>query len=267
MIFRTPCRALAPFVSQLWWFAGLDLTHRRERKLPDTRMQILINLQEDRLRWWDGASLADEHSVSGAAVGGMYEQAFAIDTAAQRQVIGAVLCPGAAPALLRVAADEIGSRHVELDAVWGRSAGATLRQQVLESKTPEMMLETFEASLLTHLVGRIDPVIARARGALERGASVDSVARDLGYSTKRLRRSFAAAIGVTPRCYARIARLQRVLAAANSGQRPAWVEVALDCGYYDQAHLISDFRALTGVTPTAYRARNADEQNHIVLDH
>jgi AraC-like DNA-binding protein len=42
-----------------------------------------------------------------------------------------------------------------------------------------------------------------------------------------------------------------------------WAEVAMEHGYYDQAHLIHDFRELTGLTPTAYRPRAAHEWNHV----
>ncbi len=258
-----PSAALAPFVSGLWWFEGHHLAHGRERVLPSSAMQIIIDLDDDELRWWDGPTLANEHRGRGAVVSGVYDGPFAIDTADQRRVVGAVLRPGAAPALLHTAADELTGRHVELDAVWGVT---TLRARLLESPTPHAALATFDASLSRRLVGTIDPIVAFASAALDRDASVAAIIGELGCSAKRLRQRFVAAVGVTPKRYARIARLQRLLRASAGADRSSWAELALDCGYYDQAHLIAEFRALTGLTPSAYCPRSASDRNHVMLD-
>jgi AraC-like DNA-binding protein len=45
----------------------------------------------------------------------------------------------------------------------------------------------------------------------------------------------------------------------------SWAEAAAEHGYYDQSHLIHDFRELAGITPTAYRPRSAAERNHVPL--
>jgi AraC-like DNA-binding protein len=62
-----------------------------------------------------------------------------------------------------------------------------------------------------------------------------------------------------------VRRLQRVLRAVGGSSEASWAEVAAEQGYYDQSHLIHDFRELTGITPTAYRPRSARERNHVPL--
>ena len=58
-------------------------------------------------------------------------------------------------------------------------------------------------------------------------------------------------------------------APAGARMRPAvrrdWAGLALACGYFDQAHLIHDFRAFSGLTPTAYEARRTAFQNHVTF--
>jgi AraC-like DNA-binding protein len=44
-----------------------------------------------------------------------------------------------------------------------------------------------------------------------------------------------------------------------------WTQIALDCGYYDQAHLIHDFQSFSGFTPSAYAARAGEHMNHVAL--
>jgi hypothetical protein len=154
LVTRTPSAALSPFVRTLWYFEGPDLAHERERKLPQTEMQLLVNLHEDEVRGWDGSALSNEQRTHGAAVSGLYSGPFAIDTAEQRRVVGAVVRPGAAPALFCVAADELASRHVALDALWG-AAGTRLRERLLEAPSPLAILETLDECLTDRLAGQL----------------------------------------------------------------------------------------------------------------
>jgi AraC-like DNA-binding protein len=74
-----------------------------------------------------------------------------------------------------------------------------------------------------------------------------AVAAELGVSLRHLRRAFAEAVGLAPKQYARVARLHRALGAEGD-----WSQRARLAGYYDQAHLVGEFRALLGATPEAY---------------
>jgi AraC-like DNA-binding protein len=80
---------------------------------------------------------------------------------------------------------------------------------------------------------------------------VTEVATALGVSERNLRRVFRDTIGVGPKTFARLERFRRALNAARVREAPSWATIALDAGYYDQAHLIADFRAIAGVTPQA----------------
>lgn len=96
---------------------------------------------------------------------------------------------------------------------------------------------------------------ARGHLALEaapllRDASVSAVAGSLGVSERHLRRVFHETVGVSPKVFARLQRFRRAIRAARK-TRADWADVAADAGYYDQAHLIAEFRAISGVTPRA----------------
>ena len=70
-------------------------------------------------------------------------------------------------------------------------------------------------------------------------------------------------VGLTPKHYCRIRRFQRAVTLANCGRHVDWPQVALDCGYFDQAHFINDFRSFSGLTPTRYLAARTPFQNHV----
>jgi AraC-like DNA-binding protein len=96
-----------------------------------------------------------------------------------------------------------------------------------------------------------DGVVAAAVARIERGEQrIDRVANDLGLHRRRLERLFAREIGLPPKTLARIVRFQGVLRGTGE-----WAALAQACGYYDQAHLIRDFREFAGESPTAFFAR------------
>ena len=67
-------------------------------------------------------------------------------------------------------------------------------------------------------------------------------------STRHLERRFLDRVGLTPKLFSRMRRFQSVFAAIEDGDAN-WAAAASACGYYDQAHLIRDFREFTGKTP------------------
>ena len=84
----------------------------------------------------------------------------------------------------------------------------------------------------------------------ERGlASVNAIANDAGISARQLERKFLRDVGVGPKVLGRILRFQQVFRAISQ-ENPSWARVALECGYYDQAHLIRDFREFSATTPS-----------------
>ena len=77
---------------------------------------------------------------------------------------------------------------------------------------------------------------------------IAEIARDLGWSRRHLTEQFTRAVGVSPKTYARIVRFDRARALIAAGGSLG--DVALDAGYYDQAHLNRDFREFAGAAPT-----------------
>lgn len=83
---------------------------------------------------------------------------------------------------------------------------------------------------------------------------IASIAERLGWSRKHLAGSFSNAIGMGPKTLSRIVRFNRALGLSRQ-QAVDWADIAADCGYADQAHLVREFRDLAGETPTGISAR------------
>jgi AraC-like DNA-binding protein len=173
---------------------------------------------------------------------------------------------GGAFPFFRPPADEVTGAHVGLDALWGRD-GAALRERLLEASAPDAILDTLERELLAKAVRPLAPDAALdfAVSAFDRGATVATVLSRIGGSSRRFLRAFAERVGLTPKRFGRVRRFRRVLESIELGRPVHWTQVALACGYFDQAHLINDFREFSGLTPTAYAPRNYGDRLHVPL--
>ena len=89
----------------------------------------------------------------------------------------------------------------------------------------------------------------------ETGGAVEmrALARELGYSRKHVITLFRDHVGLPPKLLARIVRFDGLLRQLRTGAATSWADLALDCGYYDQAHLVREVRRFTGLTPTEAR--------------
>ncbi len=69
---------------------------------------------------------------------------------------------------------------------------------------------------------------------------------------RQLERKFQALVGVSPKFLCRILRLQKVFKTVELNPAVNWSFIASECGYYDQAHFIHDFKDFSGQNPSAY---------------
>ena len=63
----------------------------------------------------------------------------------------------------------------------------------------------------------------------------------------------------------RVSRFQRVVQIAHGTDEIDWADLALDCGYYDQAHFIHEFQAFAGITPSVYLESRTEHLNHVPM--
>jgi AraC-like DNA-binding protein len=238
--------------------AGLELG------LPSGTVQLLVNLDRDSLSTYplDGGPPT---VTGGAAVQGPYDGPVLIDPADQRRILWVAFRVGGSYPFLPADAADLRSSLVDLDDLWGRGAGALLRERLLSAAGPEAALTEAEVALRRRAHRPLEPdnAVVTAAADLHHGASVAAAADRLGWTPRRLGREFAEHIGLTPKRFARVRRFQRVVRAAAASADPDWARLAAEHGFHDQAHLIHDFRSFAATTPGAYRPRSPAEPNHV----
>jgi len=147
-------------------------------------------------------------------------------------------------------AGEVTDLHAPLTEAWRPDhLGDRLRKEVGD----EQKARRLESELLARLSGRegLDDRVQQAVSLFQREKlDVDAVAARVDVSRQHLIRLFRQHVGLGPKQFARVMRMQRLRSRLKNLARPDWASLALDAGYYDQAHMIAECRLLTGVTPT-----------------
>jgi AraC-like DNA-binding protein len=169
------------------------------------------------------------------------------DLAASERTFGVRFRPGMAGAVLPVDSAEITDRTIALADVWGSKA-QNVESRILEAGSMAAAARVLSSALAAPLGGpdavrRAIAAITVAHGDID----LEWVARQAGLSARQFRRRCLEASGLTPKHLCRVLRFRH--ACAMAGQTADWAEVAAAAGYFDQSHLIRDFREFTGSTP------------------
>jgi AraC-like DNA-binding protein len=213
-------------------------------KLPDGQVELIVRV---------GATDSEVHAI------GTRMRVLRKTAAEVPHAIAVRFKPGGAYPFFGVPMSELTNRILPIEALWG-SDGTQLRERMAEAPTSTARLRLLEDALSERLRrGDVfEPasayVVRRAVRMITDAAElprVEGLARTLGVSERQLRRAFDEVVGVGPKAFARIVRFQRALRASERAAAPDWGAIAAAVGYYDQAHLITEFRGLTGTTPGA----------------
>jgi AraC-like DNA-binding protein len=257
---RPPAAPLAKHVEYVWASQGAP-SYTLERVVPTGTLELVVSLVDEGGAVYDPAGR--EQSLSGGSVvSGAYRRPFTFATCKASSVVGAHLRPGHAGAILGVPPSELVDRHVSLEALWGRRA-RELRERLCEAPTTERRFQILEAEFASRLhARRMHPTVAYALDALASPHTrVADIAKNTGQSQRRLIEHFTTAVGLTPKRFGRILRFHRASALARTSTLE-WARLAQECGYYDQAHLIREFRELAEVTPTDLVRVSRHESEH-----
>jgi AraC-like DNA-binding protein len=169
--------------------------------------------------------------------------------------VGLRFRPGMAGAFLRTAPVELTDAAAPLVDLWGRAA-RELEARLEDAEAPEALLRAqLEAPAgAPNGVQRAIEEIVAGHGNVD----LEYIARQANLSARQFRRRCLEESGLTPKHLCRVLRFRRASRLAQGVLRPQWSGIAADAGYFDQAHLIRDFREFTGRTPVAVFSHNAD---------
>ncbi len=232
----------SPLVCCTWeqWTESLY----EQRVVPDACVDLI----------WSGERLT---------IAGPDTRARLVAVAPGRRIVGVRLRPGMAGGVLGLPAGELCDESPDAAEVLGRDTAQRLLAALRAGGDPHTILL---GAIERRTPPSPDPLVRAAISALDRpDARVAEVADELGLSARQLQRRVADAVGYGPKLLARILRFRRLqaLAASRTGPhempasgpaqtRPPLVDLALDAGFADQAHMTAEVTRLAGVSPVRF---------------
>lgn len=255
--FYKPKPPLSKFVDNFWLYEGYE-QQNTERILPTGTLELAINLRQNELRFYDAECPENCSRLSGAVVSGASGRGFTPGVAAF--IIGVHFKPGGAFPFLGLPACELADTHVDLETLWGSSAGR-LRERLCEARTATERFQLLHEALMGRLCDRVEQhyAVSAALEMFEKNQAVPRVreaAKYLNLSQRRFIQVFKAEVGMTPKLFSRIQRFQQTRSFIQRNPSINWAGLAADLGYFDQSHFIREFLEFSGLSPTDYVNRH-----------
>lgn len=242
-----PRYPLSRFVECFWALESDAPPVNSERILPDGCVELILNFAaEFTQHCGERRELQPRNFLVGQMTGPIL-----ISPTGPVQLIGIRFHPGGTAPFLRLPLHEITDQVVELGSVSSKLERELLRVSS-DAATLTQKIVAIEEFLTSELLSyETDPrLMMLATRIVDSGGlvSVDQLASDAGISSRQLERRFLREIGLGPKLLGRIIRFQQVFRAVEQCDA-SWATVAIECGYYDQAHLIRDFHQFARQTP------------------
>ena len=244
-----PTPPLRSFIECFWTLEGDRSVESSEpeRILPDGCVELILNFGDRFLQHVDGEQRCQPRNF----VVGQMTGPILISPAGLVELVGIRFQPGSTRVFLDLPANEIADQVVELGGL-SRQFERSLMQACERVAALDQKVAAVDAFLAARVKrGKFDSnLLALAARVIDRRGlvSVGELASQAGVSARQLERRFLREVGLGPKLLARIVRFQQVFRAVDQSN-PAWADVASECGYYDQAHLIRDFNQFAQLTP------------------
>ncbi|MCZ4124421.1 helix-turn-helix domain-containing protein [Streptomyces sp. H39-S7] len=277
-----PAPALRPYIAGYCGYRQDGVPPTRHRGMPSPFLTLIFTL-DDPLTVETHPDPRQAPGRYDALLGGLHTTSALIAHEGRQSGVQVALSPLGARALLRLPAGELANADLPADAVLGRLADE-VRARLLEASDWHQRFAVLDRVLWRYArpEAGVPPQVARAWELLLRSrgtVSAAELAKDVGWSGRHLAGRFHTEIGLSPKAAARVIRFDRArrllaVRACDRGDggptgsdgtaRPpvsygpnsanGLAELAADCGYFDQAHLAREFRALAGCAPSRWLA-------------
>jgi len=252
-----PTTTLQAYVECYWTGTpdpGVPDAEGVHRVLPDGCIDIVVEF--DLCPGEDGEPIVPGFADKAAVVGAM-SRPLIVNSGRRTCFLGVRFRPGKAISILGGSAGELTDLSIPLGEIWNQNAGGDFENELTDRRTIASKIGLVERVLLDKLcrkrdddpyVGALIDLIVRKRGAV----SIEGLSEFAGISRQHIARKFDRYVGISPKLFSRVMRFQDLMTTIRAGRNIDWASTALDLGYYDQAHMISDFKEFSGKTPALF---------------
>lgn len=264
----TPRPPLSEFVELFTFYSDFFPDHRIERLLPEGVVEMVVDLTEDAKFIYDNQSLAELQTCRKAWISGMRSSFISISALPGSSMFVVRFKPGMARPFLQMPVDELENRVVDAECIV--PGIGMVREEMIAARSPEAKCRIMQSHLMKRC-GDAQPIHSVVLHALNRmnavasGIAIGEVVGECGYSHKHFIKLFKSEVGTSPKSFLRIMKFQQAIQALECRKNVDWAQLAHECGYYDQAHFINEFRAFCGFSPGDYLKEKGDFVNYIPI--
>jgi AraC-like DNA-binding protein len=259
LAFAPPAPALTRVVRQYAGWIDWSTVQRGLREVPSGDMPLVILFQ----------GKTDRRDIF---TSGLHDSATIVKSDGPTAGVQADLTAVGARLFFNQPLSDFTNRTLSLDDVIGATA-RRLQAELHDAPTWEARFAILDRVIASRVAASRSPsrelmwsweALTRTAGRMKISALVD----EIGWSERHFASEFRRQLGMTPKAFARVLRFARVVRQLTTRSQPRLVDIALDCGYYDQAHFARDFRTFAGITPTELLAsRNPDGSGFLPEPH
>lgn len=254
--YHVPQMPLSEFVAVFWYWRGHTLPYSKERILPMATVELVINLGSER--------------VSKAVISGPQSRSVIIERTVQDELLGIHFKIGGAFPFLGFPCGDLHNLNISLAELWGESKAEELLSLLSHASTAQGKFRVLEKWLLLAATRplRLHPGVTFALTEFQRDPGFikcGEMAERVGFSQRRFIEIFRDEVGLTPKLFCRVQRFLEVIKAVGTRDTVDWLDLALACGYFDQAHFIHDFQEFSNLTPREYLGLRTEHLRHVLV--
>jgi AraC-like DNA-binding protein len=257
MLFKhhIPKAPYSDFLNSIIYFKGYHPEHKVERVVPDGFVHLIFELDGIDRNIYDNVTGASLMTVSGGWMAPILSKYLTISAHNNSEMIVAQIHPYGAFPLFDQSLNKFPGEIIPAPRVKEINI-SKFRNSMIDLMSPESKISFLEDQLMGFIQEQKipKPFVIDAINAMRSNANekLVNLVQSSGYSKKQFIKLFKKYIGITPKKYQRILRFNEILKKIKEGNFISWVDISLDCGYFDQAHFIKDFKAFSGLNPTDF---------------
>lgn len=262
-----PQGILSTVIDHFWLVEG-KMEYSREKILPYNSIDIMLNLGAP-YRIVETDLIKMPYKLKAGWISGMRTSPIIHESVSDSIcLVGAQVKPGKIGSIFHIDASELTGRVLEISDILGNSVD-NLQNQIYEASSDTQKLELFELFLSSRLkncstnTSLVDNAVSYISLNNPLHLSIKDLSESMSISQKQLQRLFKQKVGILPYEYYRIARFQRLISLIEKNHTNNWALTALTGGYYDQPHMIKEFKEISGLTPQEYLLQMRDYGNFI----
>jgi AraC-like DNA-binding protein len=269
MIFEQyiPAYPLNVFIANFIYYRDYNPVHSLDRFLPDGDINVVIDLTDYPKFIYDNETLKEIQACKHVWFSGIRTNYITIPSGRDSEMFVINFKKGKAYPFVQVPLDELTDSVVDGDLILTKEI-MNMREMILSLPTIPQKFQYAELHLLKQFANKLQPN-PFVDDAVEKiihspdQITMKKLAEKVGYSQKHFIRIFRKNVGLAPKAFLKVIRFQKAIQELEFSKYINWASIALDCGYYDQAHFINDFKHFSGFTPQQYMRIKNDQLNYV----